>query len=188
MQNTSPGPEGKRGRGRQRTEYECRHFRVGLLSACLQPWRRGAQAQARGWQSPFCRPAGARPLTDETRGPAGQRPGGRAIHTAGWWKAALCTPLLGKLSEGGLTPGGGGGPSGWVCLPAPRPFPSMECPAGNPSCLRFVILALKITSLYDSDEAESNSLYSKLRERRCIPYWVNLRHFVVFPSRSFQKC
>ena len=38
----------------------------------------------------------------------------------------------------------------------------MECPAGKPFCLQSAVLEFKRTSLCDLDEAESNSLYSKL--------------------------
>lgn len=106
MQNTSPGPEGKKregktGKGRQRTEYECRHFCAGLLSTRLQPWRREDEphrAPSAGRQEP----GHSQHCTNQGE-PEGQHPGGRAVYTAGWWKAALCTPLLGKLLEGGLT-------------------------------------------------------------------------------------
>ena len=41
----------------------------------------------------------------ETGEPEGQHLGARAVYTARLWKAALCTPLFWKLSEGGLTLG-----------------------------------------------------------------------------------
>lgn len=41
----------------------------------------------------------------ETGEPEGQRLGTRAVYTARLQKAALCTPLFWKLSEGGLTLG-----------------------------------------------------------------------------------
>lgn len=63
MQNTSPGPEGKeregkRGKARQRAEYECRHFLswpIVCMGSALEKWRHTSQSrQAWCLQSPFC--------------------------------------------------------------------------------------------------------------------------------------
>ena len=144
MQNTSPGPEGKeregrRGEGKQRTEYECRHFpgwpivcmvsSLGEVETCLtEPTSPGV------CRTPFTA-SGAQPLTTLS-----------AIRGRGAAPPAALAETASAL---------------WL-LPQTQGFSWMECPAGKPFCLQSAVLEFKRTSLCDLDEAESNSLYSKL--------------------------
>lgn len=152
MQNTSPGPEGKeregrRGEGRRRTEYECRHF-PGWPIVCTvsasEKWRHASQSpQALVLQNPFhsCRGSSTHnTLCDKGSGCcAPSRAGGNCpLHLGRPAWASCCGSLL------------------------KRSFSWMEYPAGKPFCLQSAVLEFKLTSLCDLDEAGSNSLYSKL--------------------------
>lgn len=80
--------------------------RAGLLFAGFQSWRQGTcLTELTSWVFTGPLPQAGRGRGHSQHGmkqgeSEGQHPGGRAVYTLGWQKAALCTPLLWKPTEG----------------------------------------------------------------------------------------